>query len=501
MSEGRANSTILSARRISKQFHATVALDDVDIEIARGSIHTLVGENGAGKSTLIKILSGVCQPDSGDVLFDGQRVVLASPVDARAHGIAVIPQELRVVPTLTVAENITLGNWPVRREFGILPRLDHRRIRQHAEGILERLNTNFDLDARIDTLAFAERQMVVIARALLHSARVLILDEPTASLKAREVEQLFDVIGKLKEAGVAIVYVSHRLDEIVRLSDQCSVFRDGRIVADCLRGEIEREQLVRLMTGRDLDELHHKHDSKIGAPILEADYAHGAETDDRFVVHRGEIVGLTGLLGNGSTHFLRSLFGAAEPSRRIAVSGVERELNGPTDAIDAGIGFVPGERALGLVMALSVRDNILLPSLDRSGGRWKLDGAAMDRIAMDMIDLLDIRPRDPRRLVRELSGGNQQKVIFARWLVAKAGVLLLDEPTNGIDVAAKARIHRLMREFVNDGGGVVLASSEAIEALSMSDNLLVLRQGKVIQKLSRDADIYSEKTLHQALGA
>ena len=495
-----ANTPILSANRISKRFQATLALQDVTVNICAGAIHTLVGENGAGKSTLIKIISGVYRPDQGEIHIDGIPRFLSSPGQARHQGVVVIPQELRVVATMSVAENVTLGAWPTHRVFGCIPKLDISRMKTIAAEALQRLDVSFDLDARIETLSFAERQMVVIARALLHSARVLILDEPTASLESREAERLFDIIDKLKSDSVAVVYVSHRMDEIVRLSDRCTVLRDGRVIAEREKGQIEKEELIQLMTGRDLEELHHPHTAALGPSLLEAVHEDPGQGKQPIVVRRGEIVGLAGLLGSGTTRLLHELYGVTGHAKVISVAGVTHHVRRPKDAIRAGLGMVPGDRALGLVMSLSVRDNIIIPCLGRYAKWGRLDGKAMDHVAMEMIDLLDIRPRDPHRPVRDLSGGNQQKVIFARWLASKADVLLLDEPTHGIDVAAKARIHHLMREFAQDGGGVLFASSEMIEVISMSDTLLALRSGALVKKMSRKGDNYSEGTLRLALG-
>ncbi|MCC7167366.1 MAG: sugar ABC transporter ATP-binding protein [Rhodospirillales bacterium] len=490
----------LSARRIGKRFQATKALEDVSVEFQQGAIHTLVGENGAGKSTLIKILSGVYRQDSGQILLDGVECHFEGPGQAAQAGIVVIPQELRVVPAASVAENVTLGLWPSKKILGALPVVDKAEMRRMAAEALERLNVALPLEARIDSLSFAERQMAVIARALLRKARVLILDEPTASLENREAQRLFELIEGLKAQGVVIIYVSHRLDEIVALSDHCTVLRDGKVVARRAKGGIDKEELVRLMTGRDLEELQRPHNREFGPPLLEADKIDGGASARPLTLRRGEVLGLAGLLGSGTTQFLYRLFGAAATKTPITVDAKKHTFESPADAIKAGLGLVPGERALGLVMSLSVRDNIILPNLDTLGGRWNLDIKAMDRLAASLIELLDIRPRDPHRLVRELSGGNQQKVIFARWLASKATVLLLDEPTHGIDVAAKARIHRLMREFAAKGGGVLFASSEMVEVVSMSDTLLAMRQGQLVAEMKRGEGEFSERALRAHLG-
>ena len=484
---------LLAASKVSKRFHGTQALDRVSFEVAAGELHALVGENGAGKSTLIKILGGIYPRDAGNIQLDGRSCNFNGPRAAQAAGIVIIPQEMRLVPTATVAENVTLGQWPTRRLFGVLPVVDRRRMRERAVEALGRLRFQGDPDLRLDRLGFAERQLVAIAKALCQSARVLILDEPTASLEQHETERLFDILSGLKAQGVGIVFVSHRLDEIVRLGDRCTVLRDGRVVTVCRRGELAPERLVRLMTGRDLEELHRPHGQRFGEPLL------ATSTPADLQVRAGEIVGVAGLLGSGTGELLRHVYGAGDGTATVTVRGTPRQIEHPIRAIRAGVGLVPGERRLGLVMNLSVRDNIVLPHLDRFRRHGRLHRPAMDRLVARLIETLDIRPPDPDRPVRELSGGNQQKVIFARWLAGTIDVLLLDEPTHGIDIGAKARIHRLMREFAGRGGGILFASAEMVEMVAMSDSLLAMRRGDVVGRLSRHTGNYSEGALRALL--
>jgi ABC-type sugar transport system ATPase subunit len=502
---------LLAVHDVSKRFYATQALDRVSFELERGEIHSLVGENGAGKSTLIKILGGVYRPDEGSLLIQGRGRRFRNPAEAQALGIVVIPQDMQLVGAATVAENVTLGRWPTRRALGVLPLIDRRRMREQAGEALGRLRFSRGLDEQVRRLSFAERQLVAIARALCRAARALVLDEPTASLEQRESERLFDILSGLKAEGVGIIFVSHRLDEVIRLSDRCTVLRDGQVVDVGLRGEIETGRLMRAMAGRDLEELHQPHERQFGEPLLEPPgegggavlgrrRAQGAQSGPGFRLRRGEIVGLAGLLGAGTSTYLKRFFGVAEKPGRIRLRGEERLLGKPHSAIQAGIGLVPGERRQGLVMGLSVRDNILLPHLDDFRRRLGLDEKAMDRLAAEWIETLDIRPRDPGRPVRLLSGGNQQKVIFARWLLGTIDVLLLDEPTQGIDIGAKARVHRLMREFAHKGGGILFASSEMEEVMSMSDTVLAMRKGEVIARMSRGEEGFSESSLRAVLG-
>ena len=490
---------ILRLRDISKSFLATRAVDRVSLDLWAGEVHAVVGENGAGKSTLIKIIAGVHQADSGEIRLDGARVAFRSPREAHGAGIEVIPQEIQLVPSATVAENVTLGDTPTRRYWGVVPGVDRARMRERAAAALGQLGYTGSLDARADALSYAERQIVVIAKMLDRSARVLILDEPTASLEQREAERLFDILARLKAKGVGIVYVSHRLAEVVRLADRCTVLRDGRVVDLSRRGEIDVDRLVRLMTGRDLEERHRPHGGDFDTPLLEAQAGPGAAASHALAARKGEIVGLGGLLGSGATEILRRLYGAHSQAGRFQFDGRSVTIARPASAIANHIGFVPGERRQGLVATMSVRDNITLPLLGRAVWRLPSRRGEMARLIGRVIEALDIRPPDPGKPVRELSGGNQQKVLFARWLVGKVALLLLDEPTKGIDVGAKARIHRLMREFAAAGNGVLFASSELDEVVEIADTVFAVRDGRIVDRMGRDGDVYNENALRRAL--
>lgn len=483
---------LIVADALSKRFFATQALDGVSFEVRGGEVHALVGENGAGKSTLIKILAGVLAPDAGRVLVAGEVHRFRTPREALAAGLVLIPQELRLVPALSVAENVMLGHLPGRRALGLVPTLDRCGLQTRARAALDRLGFTPALEARVDTLPYAERQLVAIAKALSHAARVLILDEPTAALEQREVRRLFEAIAALKGQGVAIVYISHRLEEVLALADRCTVLRDGRTVAVVTREAFDLTELIRDMTGRDVERSRGRPGRDAGPPLLEAE---GVELRER------EVLGLAGLLGSGAATLLRGLFGAGPRLVTACVQGRPVALRRPAAAVRAGIGLVPGERATGLVLDLSVRDNILLPVLSRMGracGLW-LDRPAADRLVAELVEALDIRPRDPARRARELSGGNQQKVVFAKWLATRVAVLLLEEPTQGVDVSAKGQIHNLIRRFADEGGGVLFASADVDEVLSESDRVLALRHGRIVARLER-GERFNERELRTALG-
>lgn len=479
---------------ITKRFGATTALDGVSFDVEPGELHALVGENGAGKSTLIRLLGGAHRPDAGEIRVGGESVRFASPHDAIAAGIVTIPQELRLVPALSVAENMALGDLPVRRVLGFVPTVDRARMREDAREILAQLDFAPDPGQRVDRLSFAERQLVAIGKALRRCALVFILDEPTAALEDREIARLFAALARMKAQGTAIVYISHRLDEVVTLADRCTVLRDGRVAAASRRGAFSVADLVHAMTGRET-ECAETGASTLGETLLEDTEPRG----DAIALHAGEVIGLAGLLGSGADGVLRRFFGIADRASTVRVGGKERRIDNPKTAVAAGIGMVPGERWLGLVMNLSVRDNILLPSLDRLTRAGRIDRDAGDRLVAELMETLDIRPRAPGLRVSALSGGNQQKVILAKWLAREVAVLLLDEPTQGVDVAAKAQIHALIRDFVRRGGGALVNSSDLAELGLICDAVLAVRAGRITARLER-ADGLDEKTLHAAIG-
>ncbi len=481
----------LRLRGLTKSFGATRALRSVDLDLAAGQVHALIGENGAGKSTLIKIVSGVYTADAGEMLLDGRPFAPTSPALAAADGVVLVPQELRILPAMTAAENVFLPDWPVRRLFGILPQIDRDVMRQGFATLMAGMGIRLDPDRLAGALTFAQRQVLVIARSLRRKARLLILDEPTASLERAEVNQLFDTVRGLRAQGVAVVFISHRLEEVEELADAVTVLRDGAVVQSYARSGYAISDLIQAMTGRDLDAQSATHWREAGETLLEADVPLSRRPSP-IALQAGRALGVAGLLGAGGETLLRRIFGAAG-AQDVTVENGRHQFNRPTDAISAGIGYVPSERSLGILPKLSIAENIVLPHLDSPN---RPDRARVK----ELITLLDIRPADPDLAAGGLSGGNQQKVIFARWLAGKPDILLLDEPTHGVDIGAKAAIHRLIHEFVANGGAALIHSAEFHELLNLSDAVLTLDKGEITRRLDRGASDYTEQTLRTTLG-
>jgi ABC-type sugar transport system ATPase subunit len=484
---------------ISKAYPGVQALDRVDLEVRRGEVHVLLGENGAGKSTLMKILSGGVQRDAGVIEIDGRATALASPRAARGAGIAIIHQELALVRGMTVAENIALGKAPAR--FGIV---DQPRMVREATKVLATLGGEVDPNALVGTLSIAQQQLVEIARALSLDARILIMDEPTSALTSRETERLFATIAGLTARGTSIIYISHRLDEIFAIGDRITVLRDGRTVATREVRAADRRELVRLMADRDVDELVPTPTHTRGAPRLRVDGLTRGNVlrDVSFTVHAGEILGVAGLLGAGRTEIARAVFGL-EPfdSGTIEVDGVAAAMRSPQDAIAAGIGFVTEDRAReGLVLDRSVCDNISLPILKRLSRLGVVRRAAEERTAVTSAQALQIRTPSVHHRARTLSGGNQQKVVLAKWLAAGVRILLLDEPTRGIDAGSKQEIYQLVQALAADGVAIVLLSSDLPEVLGLADRILVMREGCVVGEFAR-SEASAERVMACAVGA
>ena len=483
---------------IAKRFPGVNALEDARFDLRPGEVHALVGENGAGKSTLMKILSGAVPADAGEILVGGTAVHIGNPLEGRKLGISTIYQELSLVPHLTVAENIFLGKAPTRWP-GIV---DWPQMRREADRILSGIGLSIDPDAPVRGLRLAQQQMVEVARALADDARILVMDEPTSALSEREVGQLFATISRLTSNGVAVVYISHRMDEVFRIGQRVTVLRDGRHVATRDIAGVTVSELVRLMADREVADHYPRRAHARGEELLRVDgLGGGALHDVSFVLHRGEILGIAGLVGAGRTRLARAIVGADRVDRgRIAVRGTAVNISSPADAARARIGFLPEDRKQqGLVLPLSVERNVSMSHLSWLSRFGVMDRRRERREADDAIASLRIRTTGAEQTVLHLSGGNQQKVVLAKWLAAQAQILIFDEPTRGIDVAARQDIYVLMNRLVENGAGVIMISSDLPEVLGMSDRILVMRAGAVQLELSAQ-EATDTRVLHAALG-
>ncbi len=477
---------LLEMRHISKLFPGVRALQDVSLEVCPGEVHALVGENGAGKSTLMRILGGVHQRDAGEILLHGRPVEIRSPLEARAQGISIIHQELNQVPALSVAENIFLGREP-RRTLGVI-----KSVTMHAEAarLLAELGLPIDSHRRLSTLTVAEQQLVEIAKALSVDAALVIMDEPTAALTIEETERLFRFIRDLRARGVGIVYITHRLDEVFAIADRVTVLRDGQHVGTYAVSALTLDELIRHMVGRRLTEQFPKETVPQGGPVLQVRglSVRGAFEDVSFVVHHGEILGIAGLIGSGKTELAHAIFGAIPVDRgEIVVDGQRVSIRSPAEAIALGIGLLTEDRKrLGLVLQMNVRANVTLPVLRTLGRALFIRRSAEQAMVAQAIRELHMAVTSPEQVVRNLSGGTQQKVVVAKWLQTHARVLLLAEPTRGIDVGAKVEMYRLMVALARRGVGIVMISSEMPEILGMSDRILVMHEGHVTAEFPRE---------------
>jgi ABC-type sugar transport system ATPase subunit len=489
-------SPVVRFRNVSKDFPGVLAVDSVDLEILPGEVHVVAGENGAGKSTLMKLLSQVERPSGGEIEISGETVEFHGPRYAQTLGVAMVYQEFALASHLSIAENLFMGREPGR--FGFVNR---RAESEEARGLLERVGLRTHPDRLVSTLTVAEMQRVEIAKALAIDAKVVILDEPTATLAEREIEDLFGVIRDLTSAGIAILYISHRLDEIFRIADRVTVMRDGRIVDTLAVEELDEDELVRLMVGRDIENLYPKTEVEIGDVVLRAEGITRGNVlkDCSFEVRSGEILGLAGLVGAGRTEFARAVFGA-DPidSGRVELEGRELHIKNPRDAIDAGIGYLTEDRkSEGLALELGIHKNITLANLPTRFGFINLE--AEREVARRRRDQLNIRTPSIRRKVQVLSGGNQQKVVVAKWLETEAKVLFFDEPARGIDVGAKAEMFGLIEDLAKEGRAIVLISSYLPELLNMCDRILVMHEGEVAGTVPRE-EFSEERVMALATG-
>ncbi len=494
--------SLLKLENISKTFPGVKALDNVHLEVRPGEVHALLGENGAGKSTLMKILSGAYTKDSGQIYWDGQPIDITDPRSAQVRGIGIIYQEYNLVPRLSVAENIWMGREPFKNETFKL--IDWEKMYADTRSILEELHLNLDPRQPILGLGVAMQQMVEIAKALSLNARLLIMDEPTSALSEAEITQLFMVIRKLRSRGVSVVYISHHLDEVFQICDRGTILRDGQYIATVNVAETNHEELIQLMVGRSLEQQYPKVATQAGVEALHVQglTVEGLLKEVSFSAYAGEILGFAGLVGAGRTELMKAIFGDLKlDSGEIQVFGKPVKIHSPEEAIRAGIGLLPEDRKHeGLVLLLSVMQNITLASLDKLKGtngllRLKDEKAKVN----DYITKLRILTPSMAQQVEYLSGGNQQKVVLAKWLAGQSKILIFDEPTRGIDVGAKVEVYNLMNSLVQEGVAVIMVSSELPEILGMSDRVIVMHEGQISAEFSR-AEATQEKILSAAMG-
>jgi rhamnose transport system ATP-binding protein len=488
---------ILELKNISKSFSGVEVLHEVSFGLRPGEVHALLGENGAGKSTLVKVITGVHHPDKGEIHLNDTPVHFSDARESRQAGIAAIYQELTLFPDLDVAENIFVGRQPLT--FG--GRVDWRKLYAEAGKLLDSLGVKLDLKQKARTLSIAEQQMVEIARAFSINARILIMDEPTSSLTLSEVADLFRLVRRLRTDGTAIIFISHRLEELFELADRVTVLRDGSYVGTRLMQDITRDDLIRMMVGRTITNLFPKQDVPAGEVILKVEHLTraGSFHDVSFDLRRGEILGLAGLVGAGRTNVARAIFGV-EPATggRIQVEGREVAITSPQQAIELGLAYVPEDRQLhGLIPSMPITPNISLPILHQYARIGWLQDTSERKSAYDAACQMEVRANNIWQLARELSGGNQQKVVLAKWLSTKPRILILDEPTRGIDVGTKAAVHGLMSKLAAEGMAILMISSELPEILGMSDRVIVMREGLVMGEFSR-AEATQEKIISAA---
>lgn len=490
---------ILELRNISKYFPGVRALGGVRFDLMPGEIHGLMGENGAGKSTFIKIVTGVHDPDEGEIFLEGERLVLRNPMDAQRAGIAAIYQHVTSYPDLTVAENIFMGHEKVKRGTG---RIDWPAMHTEAQGLLDQLDANFTSRERMNNLSVARQQIVEIAKALSMNARIIIMDEPTAALTQHESDELYRITKGLREAGVSVIFISHRMEDIWELADRVTVFRDGQYIGTWPTPEIDQDHLIVAMVGREISQMYPKRRVEIGDELLRVEHLSrvGYFRDVSFDLRRGEILAVTGLVGAGRTEVCETLYGVAPwDSGAVYLEGKPINPANPVEALDLGIGCLPEDRQLqGLVLEWEIAKNITLPSIDSFSRFGWLQDEEENRAAGALADRLNVKAKTIFTKASALSGGNQQKVVVAKILSRTLKVIILDEPTKGVDVAAKAAICEIIGDLAEEGYGIILISSEMPEVLGMSDRIVVMKEGRVTARLET-AHTNQEEILNAAM--
>lgn len=478
---------LIELKQVSKFFPGVIALDKADFKLYPGEVHGLMGENGAGKSTLIKLLTGAYEPDEGEIFLDGKPIRISSPKVAMKAGLTAIYQELNIIPKLTVWENVFLGR-EIRNKKGFL---DTEKMKRRVRELLAQLHQNIDVNEKVENLGMGHQQMIEICKALVLDSKLIIMDEPTSSLSAGETRELLRTAGELRNRGLSIVFISHHMDEIFQICDRLTVMRDGCVISSMLAGETDTEQLIRLMVGRDITQQFPKETAAIGKELLRVEHfssMDGTFEDISFSVSSGEILGFSGLVGAGRTEIMRALFGADKKrSGTLYVKGKETEIISPKDAIDHGIAFLTENRKEeGLVLANSVGFNINLSTFGKNKKSLFIRNAVLDERANADIEQLHIKTPSVNASVRGLSGGNQQKVVIAKWLETNADIFIMDEPTRGLDVGAKLEVYHIMNDLVRKGKGIIMVSSELPEVIGMSDRIVVMHEGRIAGEFNRD---------------
>ncbi len=493
---------LLRVEQINKRFPGVKALDNVDFDLYEGEVHVLIGENGAGKSTLMKIIAGAYLPDSGNLYVDGELSHFQNPIQAQEAGVGIIYQEFNLIPDLNVAQNIYLGRYP--RRLGVL--IDHKELHRKSAEVLGSLGLQIDTNAYCGDLGTGQQQMVEVAKALTMDSKILIMDEPTSALTNREIDRLFDTIRQLKQKGIGIIYISHRLEEVADIGDRVTVLRDGKLIGTMSIAEAEIPTMVKMMVGREVDSLYAEREEAEGElgevalrveNLVSGKRVKGVSLD----VRTGEIVGLAGLVGAGRTDLARAVFGADNyDSGKVFVFGEEVHPKTPSDMVKKGLGLIPEDRkGQGLCLILPISENIVLANLRKLFNGFVVNLRKEKQVTSDYIKELRIATPSVSRIVQYLSGGTQQKVVLAKWLCTKSRIFIFDEPTRGIDVGAKAEIHGLMRELVKNGAAILMISSELPEILGMSDRIFVMREGSIVAEMARE-EATQEKVIAHAMG-
>ncbi len=492
------NEYLLSMSNITKSFPGVLALDKVQLNVAKGTVHALIGENGAGKSTLMKCLIGIYAPDSGDIRLKGEKLTIVNTHYALSKGISMIHQELNPIPHMTIAENIFLGR-ETTTWYGLV---DMRKMNSRTEELLTRLDIRLDPTKKMVELSIANTQLVEIAKAVSYDSDLIIMDEPTSAITESEVKVLFEIIRSLKSQGRSIIYITHRIDEVFGITDEVTVFRDGKYISTDPTSAMTRNTLIQRMVGRELTDMFHKEPAGIGETVLEVKNFSGHKFRNvSFKARQGEILGVAGLMGAGRTELLEGVFGVKRAhSGEVFVNGKKADIKKPADAIRLGLALLTEDRKLtGLYINATVRDNISIANMKRYIRGLFVNFRKIEADCEKMRDQLRIRTPSLRQIVKYLSGGNQQKVLISRWLLTGPRILILDEPTRGIDVGAKAEIYKLMTELTREGKTIIMISSELPEILGMSDRIMVMHEGDKIGELSR-SEATQEKILHMATG-